>query len=145
MKSSRGLTLLELVLAVSLTTILAVAGLGSISRSKQREDLLAVVVKIVQMIEQAQERSLSGAQDKSWQVILSQSLVRLADADGNGQEFYQLPERHRLITGGINQINFLRGSGLAQECPGGCYFELKGANANVVYQFRVLYSGAVEY
>ena len=145
MKSSRGLTLLELVIAVSLTTILAVAGLGSISRTKQREDLLAVVVKIVQLIEQAQERSIAGAGDKSWQVILTESMVRLADADGNGQEFYQLPSGHRLITGGVSQINFLRPSGLAQECPGGCYFELRVADANVVYQFRVLYSGAVEY
>ena len=145
MKPSRGFTLLELVLAVGLTTVLAVVGIGSISRSKQREDLLSVVIRIVQTLQLAQERSMSGAKDTSWKVILGESMVQVSDISGNRQEFYQLPPGDRLMTGGVMEINFARPTGLAQECGSGCTFEVRSNNANVVYQFRILSSGVVEY
>ena len=72
MRHNLGFTLLELILTVSVTTILLVGAVGSISRSKQSEDLLATVIKIVQYLQQAQERSITGRDDTSWKIILSE-------------------------------------------------------------------------
>lgn len=145
MKDELGFTLLELILTVSLMTILLVGSLGSISRSKQNEDLLSTVMKIVQFLQLAQERSITGAKDSSWKIILSESLVRLTDDAGNGQEFYQLPAGQKLQTGGVGEIGFIRPGGWAQECPNSCDFAVEINGSNSRYQFRVLPSGVVEY
>ena len=145
MRPNLGFTLLELILTVSVTTILLVGAVGSISRSKQSEDLLATVIKIVQYLQQAQERSITGRDDTSWKIILSESTVRLTNAAGGEPEFYQLPAGQQLQTGGGEEINFRRPAGVAPEGPSGCNFKVVVSGAQAEYQFRVLPSGAVEY
>lgn len=145
MKQFSGFTLLELVLVVALTSILAIIGIVSVSRAKQQEDLLTTVAMIAQQIQLAKERSTTGYQDKSWQVELSPSAVTLSDESGMPEFTFQLPSSQRLIAGGVERISFSRPAGLAEDCPSGCALAVERSGGAAGYQFRVLYSGVVEY
>lgn len=143
MKSVFGFSLIELLITVSLVTVISVIGIASLSRSKQQEDLLSVVINIVQLIERAREQTITGTNDTSWQINLSDSQASLTDQTGTPTETYILPENINLNNNGFNSIHFLRPSGMANECLNYCELELNSGNSS--YQFRVLYSGTVEY
>lgn len=139
----KGFTILELLIVVVLITIVGVGGARVYGQVKQNEDMASAVMKVVQVINEARSRSVTGEDDKGWKVKIEADRVKLQDEVGVTEEEYVLPVKYSL--GPVMEVEFDRVNGVVEVCSSGCEFELREVRGNLNYQFRLLFSGIVEY
>jgi prepilin-type N-terminal cleavage/methylation domain-containing protein len=140
----RGFTLLELLFVIGLIALVGGMGAGVYSRVKQNEDMTAVVMQAVHLLNTARSKSVTGEGDMVWKIRLETDKVRLEDETGMTREEYRLPEKYSLF-GPVTELVFNRADGRVEMCETGCVFELKETEGTLSYQFKILFSGAVEY
>lgn len=139
----QGFTILELLIVIVLITIVGLGGAGVYGQVKQNEDMASAVMQVVQVINEARSRSVTGEDDRGWKVKIETDRVKLADEMGTTEEEYVLPVKYTLSP--AMEVEFDRVNGKVEACVAGCVFELKEVNGSLSYQFRLLFSGIVEY
>ena len=140
----QGFTLIEIMVVIMLMVGITMAGVTGFSRVRLREEMLATVMQIVQLLTKAHANSVGGKDDLSWKVEFSLDKVELKDSLGGVEEEFRLPQRHMLFNP-VTEIVFQRGNGRAQECEAGCVIEVREIEGGLSHQIRVLFSGTVEY
>jgi len=140
----KGFSLLELLIVVSLTSLVGVMGMGIYGRVRQREEMTAEVSQVVHILNSGRVKSVTGEKDMTWRVRLETDRVKLQDENGLTVEEHRLAEKYSLF-GPMVEIIFNRADGRVEMCETGCVFELREGGGELNYQFRVLYSGVVEY
>jgi len=140
----QGFSLIEVLVTVVISGVLALSGMAAYGKMKQVQEMEAVAIKIGQMMNMARVRSITGEDDSSWKVDFTTEKVRLLNDDGLVKEEYWLPSSYSLIGSG-GEIGFSRADGRVDVCGTGCDFEVRQTGGSQVYEFRVLYSGIVEY
>jgi len=140
----RGFVLLELIFVIGLTTIVGVIGGGVYSRVKQNEDIASEAMQIVRILLDARSKSTAGENDKEWKVKIETDRVKLEDEDNLILEEHILPAKYSLFSP-IAEVVFDKIDGRVEICETGCVIELRETEGTLNYQFRILFSGAVEY
>ncbi len=141
---TKGFSLLELLIVISLTSLVGVIGMGIYGRVRQREEMTAEVIQVVHILNSGRVKSVAGEKDMTWKVRLEADRVKLQNEIGLTVEEYRLAEKYSLF-GPMVEVIFNRADGRVEMCETGCVFELREGGGELSYQFRVLYSGVVEY
>ena len=136
--------MIEILVGLSLVVGLAMAGILNFSRVKRREGLQAVAFKMVELLEKARNKSLTGEGDTGWKVVVGQTSLSLQDTQDQVSENYNVTSGYEL-SGPVGEVIFQRVSGLVEECANECVFEVGETGGNLNYQIKVLSSGGVEY
>jgi len=139
-----GFSFLEIMVAISLMIIIALAGVNAFSQVKNQEDLAATALHIVQILNTARSNSITGKQNSAWKVDLQTNKVSLKNNQDITIEEYYFPPNHTLFSP-LSEIVFDKADGRVQSCQTGCLFEVQKIDTDLSHQFKVLFSGAIEY
>ena len=139
----QGFTLIESLVVVVIMGVLAVSGMVAYGKMRQAQEMEAVAMKVGQIMNAARVKSITGEDDSGWKVDLAAERVKLMSNEGVVKEEYWLPENYSLT--GPEEVRFSRVDGRVESCEGGCDFVVGQISGSQVYQFRVLFSGVVEY
>lgn len=142
--NDKGLTFLELLVVVGLIAIISGSVLLAYGQARRRETVTGAVIQIVQILTSGRANSVSGKADAGWKVRLLADRVILMRDSGEVAEEYRLPDKVEL-TAGVEEIVFNRTDGRAVNCEAGCVFTVRTNSGSVSQQFRVLFSGGVDY
>lgn len=140
----KGFSLLELLFVMGLVSLVGAMGLGVYGQVRQNEDMAAAVMQAVHLLNTGRAKAVAGERDMIWKVRLETDRVRLQDEAGVTVEEYRLPAKYSLF-GPITELEFSRADGRVEMCETGCAFELRETEGSLSYQFKVLFSGVVEY
>jgi len=140
----KGFSLLELLFVMGLMSLVGAMGVGVYGQVRRNEDMTAVVMQAVHLLNTARVKSVAGEGDMTWKVRLETDRVKLQDEAGVTVEEYRLPVKYSLF-GPITELEFSRADGRVEMCETGCAFELRETEGSLSYQFKVLFSGVVEY
>jgi len=140
----KGFTMMELLIVMGLVASVAMIGVVSVSRIKKSEDIATVAASVVNVLEEAHAKSLTGEKDRAWKVVMNAEAVTLQTEDGMGMESYNLPEEYMLV-GPLAEVVFGRVDGRVLGCEAGCMYEVRELYGSLIYQIQILYSGAIEY
>lgn len=140
----KGFSLLELLFVMVLVSVVGAMGVGVYGQVRQNEDMAAVVMQAVHLLNTARVKAVTGERDMKWKVRLETDRVKLQDEAGVTVEEYRLPVKYNLF-GPITELEFSRADGRVEMCETGCAFELRRIGGSLSYQFKVLFSGVVEY
>ena len=143
-KLNKGFVLLELLFVIGLMTIVGVMGGGVYSRVKQNEDMVSETMQIVRLLIEARSKSIAGENDKEWKVRMETDRLKLQDETGLTVEEHILPGKYSLFSP-VAEVVFDKIDGRVEMCETGCAFELKETEGTLSYQFKLLFSGVVEY
>jgi len=139
-----GFSFLEIMLTISLMIIIALAGINTFNQVKNQEDLTATALHIVQILNTARSNSIAGKQNSAWKVVLEVTKVSLKNNQDITVEEYYFPPNHTLFSP-LSEIVFDKADGRVQSCQTGCLFEVQKIDTDLSHQFKVLFSGAIEY
>jgi prepilin-type N-terminal cleavage/methylation domain-containing protein len=140
----KGFSLLELLFVMGLVSLVGAMGVGVYGQVRRNEDMAAAVMQAVHLLNTARVKSVAGEGDMTWKVRLETDRVKLQDEAGVTVEEYRLPVKYNLF-GPITELEFSRADGRVEMCETGCAFELRETRGSLSYQFKVLFSGVVEY
>ena len=140
----KGFTLLEIMIVIGLAGLMALLGMVSFGRVRQREGMAAAAMRVAQILTLARAKSIAGENDKAWKVVVEEERVLLQDELGTTVEQYSLPVNYGLF-GPVDEIVFARADGRVEDCETGCVLEIREKEGALSHQVRVLFSGAVEY
>ncbi len=140
----KGFTLLEILIVISLMTLLGVMGMGVYGKVRQNEDIASVVIQVVHILNSARTRSVTGEKDMEYKVRVESDRVQVQDEVGEVVEEYVFPEKYTLNSP-ATELVFGRIDGRVVGCESGCVLEVVEVDGGLNYQIKLLFSGVVEY